>query len=389
MAKLSIKPPKKVQTIRNPLVADEKFTGGEVIWNKEEDAKLNDFDFDHKLRRSFYYYNYYFTQKDLRKYVAQWLQTETTISAADLSRYLKTTERATPMTVCSLCRAAAQGMPFRTQHYEYVVNEVRKVIDGYVEEVVPKKDAKVEMRKPTIQDRMAEKLGEVIGHFEGLYDELLAGADAVTPNAYSHLQAEKVPQAQIGKIAAFFETRKLELAQAEEGTDKQLKEAYTHYKKKDFKKYVTFINALLKDLESYAQVKKTTRKVRVKKAPSKEKLVSKVKYMKEDKGLKVVSINPVDIIGAQAVWLFNTKTRKLYKVLAESTAGTLGIKGTTIIGYDEMKSVGKTVRKPDITIPDFMKAGKVALRKYLEDIKATEVKFNGRLNEDVLILKVQ
>lgn len=389
MAKLSIKPPKKVQTIRNPLVADEKFTGGEVIWNKEEDAKLSDYDFDHKLRRAFYYYNYYFSQKDLRKYVAQWLQAETTISAADLSRYLKTTEKATPMTVCSLCRAASAGMPFKDKHYQYVVDEVRKVIDAQVDDIVPKKDAKVEMRKPTIQDRLAEKLGEVIGHFEGLYDELIQGADAVNPNAYSHLQAEKVPQAQIGKIAAFYEQRKVELATAEEGADKQLKEAYAHYKKKDFKKYVTFINALLKDLESYAQVKKAVRKVRVKKAPSKEKLVAKVKYMKEDKGLKVVSVTPVNIIGAQMVWLFNTKTRKLYKVMAESTAGTLGIKGTTIIGYDEMKSVGKTVRKPEQTIPEFMKAGKVQLRKFLEDIKATEVKFNGRINEETLILKVQ
>ena len=143
------------------------------------------------------------------------------------------------------------------------------------------------------------------------------------------------------------------------------------------------------DLDSFAQSKKVARKVRVKKSPSKDKLVAKLKYLKEDRELKITSINPVDIIGASKLWVYNTKTRKLYRYQADELASTLSIKGTTILGYDEVKSVGKTIRKPAEVLAKFMKASKVQLRKFLDDINAVEARGNGRINEDTLLLKVE
>jgi hypothetical protein len=67
----------------------------------------------------------------------------------------------------------------------------------------------------------------------------------------------------------------------------------------------------------------------------------------------------------------------------------LGVKGTSITGFDEHKSVQKTLRKPEEQLKEFKGAGKVALRKFLEDIKAVDIKLNGRLNEDTILLKVQ
>ena len=110
---------------------------------------------------------------------------------------------------------------------------------------------------------------------------------------------------------------------------------------------------------------------------------------KNDATTKAVSINPVDIIGAQVLWVYNTKTRKLGKYVAEDMGGALNIKGTTITGYNESKSVSKTLRKPEAQIKEFLSAGKIDLRKYLENIKATEVKLNGRINADTILLKVQ
>ena len=75
--------------------------------------------------------------------------------------------------------------------------------------------------------------------------------------------------------------------------------------------------------------------------------------------------------------------------MADSVIGPLGIKGTTITGYNEAASVGKTLRKPDEKLKEFFKAGKVQLRKFLEDIKATETAANGRINLDTILLKVQ
>jgi hypothetical protein len=66
----------------------------------------------------------------------------------------------------------------------------------------------------------------------------------------------------------------------------------------------------------------------------------------------------------------------------------LGVKGTSITGFDEIKSVQKTLRKPEEQLKEFKAAGKVQLRKFLEDIKAVDIKLNGRINEDTILLKV-
>jgi hypothetical protein len=59
------------------------------------------------------------------------------------------------------------------------------------------------------------------------------------------------------------------------------------------------------------------------------------------------------------------------------------------LDFDETKSVQKTLRKPEQQLIEFMKSGKVQLRAFLTNIKATETKLNGRINADVLLLKVQ
>jgi hypothetical protein len=101
----------------------------------------------------------------------------------------------------------------------------------------------------------------------------------------------------------------------------------------------------------------------------------------------VVSVNPVDIIGASTLWVYNTKTRKLGCYHAEAM-GELGVRGTSITGYDESRSVAKTLRRPDEQLKEFAKAGKVALRTWIKDIKAVEVRLNGRISEDTLLLRV-
>lgn len=131
---------------------------------------------------------------------------------------------------------------------------------------------------------------------------------------------------------------------------------------------------------------KASRKPRAKKAPSKEKLISKLKYLERDDKLQLVSVNPLDIIDAKEVWVYNIKTRKLGKYVAADHA-TLQVKGAGLQFYDEKLSIQKTLRKPDETLKEFKKAGKVQLRKFMDNIKTTDIKLNGRLNSDTIILK--
>jgi hypothetical protein len=287
------------------------------------------------------------------------------------------------MTACSLIMANVAGMPFKQKHIDFLVKSVQTAIESAepeVEEVV--KTAEQVAYKPTIQDRMNEKTSELIGELEGEYDEMN------TVKFYDWFTKNNVIQSQLGKYEELFSKRKAELELAQSKKDQQVTEGYSHYKASDLKKHIKWLEDLLAAVEQYRGVKKATKKARVKKAPSKEKLVAKLKYAKTDAALKIVSINPADILGASTLWVYNTKTRKLGKYVSASYQ-TLGIKGTTITGFDSDKSICKTLRKPEEKLKEFAKAGKVILRKFLEDIKATETKMNGRISTDVVLLKVE
>ena len=167
----------------------------------------------------------------------------------------------------------------------------------------------------------------------------------------------------------------------------QLREGYSHVKKANAKKFVDALENLMGACDVVIDSSKATRKPRVRKAPSKEKSVAKLKFKDRDDRYQIVSVNPVEIVDAVEVWIFNVKTRKLGKYVAADHS-TIKIKGTTLQFFDEVKSVQKTIRKPEETLKEFKKAGRVALRKFLEDINSVETKLNGRFNEDTVILKV-
>lgn len=381
--KIKTKQPKT----RNPLFVDEKYTGPEPEWPSES-KDWDDATFDSKLRRSFYYYNYFYNQKDCKKYVVEWMKETKEYSKEDIKAFERSNDKLLPMTACSLVMAARQGMQFRERHTNFVKSSIAEAIKQAEPEVVEQvKDTKPEVYKPTIQDRLAEKTSELIGELEGMYDDVTLNTSTKF-KPYDWLTSNNVVQSQLGKYEEVYNKRRAELEEAQAKKDPQLKEAYSHYKATDFKRIIGWIDDLLAGIEQYRGVKKATKKARVKKAPSKEKLVSKLKYAKEDKALKVVSINPADIIGATELWVYNNKTRKLGKYVS-APYQTLGIKGTSLTGYDVDKSVSKTLRKPDEQLKEFAKAGKVALRTFLKDIKAVEVQLNGRISADVLLLKVQ
>lgn len=386
---------KKVKTQRDPLFLDEKYTGSEPIWDYERAIEFGDEEFDHHLRKSLAYYNYYYSVKDLRKYLIDWLRKHIggeyhQLDRLTVDKYARTPDSWTPMTACALVKAHERGMPLRDQHVEYILRTVQRVIDqamAFEESEVKEEKIKVEVKQPTIQDRMNEIANKHILHFEELEDLLFEGANPAV-KAYEYLLAKNVPQALIGKIQTVFASRLAEFREARDGDCEQLKEAYAHLKAADYRRIESFYESLFGDLNSYAQTKKATKKASVRKPPAKEKLVAKLSYCKTDATLKVVSVNPVDIIGAKELWVYNVKTRKLGRYVADSHIGTLGIKGTSIVGFDEVKSTQKTLRKPEVQIKEFMTAGKVELRKFLDAIKTTEIKLNGRVNADTLLLKV-
>jgi hypothetical protein len=388
---------KKVKTKDNNF-ADEKYTGSEPIWDYDRALTFSNEEFDHHLRQSFRYYNYYYSTKDLKKYVVAWLRQHEgseglhKLDKTTIDRYQRSADCLTPFTVCALIKAHERGMPLRDSHVEYILDAVKRVLtlkaDNDEEFEAKTEVKKTEVYIPTIQDRMNEVAKKHILYFEILEDALFAG-ETVDPKAYEYLIKNNVPQALIGKIQAVFEPRCAEVREARTTKDEDLKDAYSYMKAADYKRYDAFYDKLFADLTAYNQTKKATKKAAVRKPPAKEKLVKSLKYLKQDAGMKLVSINPVDIVGAEQLWVYNVKNRKLGRYVAEEHGGVLGVKGTSITGFNESKSTQKTLRKPEEQIKTFLAANKVELRKFLDNIKTTEIKLNGRINADTIILKVQ
>jgi hypothetical protein len=380
---------KEIAVVRSKsaLFLDEKYTGPEPVWDTARALEFDDDTFDHFLRRSLNYSNYYFSQATLKKEVVAYAIKNDLLAEKELIKYQQSKDAETPMTVCGLVRASNRGMPLKQRHKDYILKQILKIVRSAPE---PTRIAKVDLdlvRPPSIQERLAEKMSEIMGELEGVYDSVVKNT-ATDFKAYDFLILNKVPQNQLGKYELLFDSKKEELELAQSKKDEQLAEAYKHYKAADFKRLFAFIADFKQAVEQYRGVKQATKKARIKKAPTKEKLVAKLKYKKDDKALKLVSINPAEIIGASALWVYNIKTRKLGCYLADQIAGPLSIKGSAIIGYDTAKSVSKTLRKPEEKLVEFARASKVQLRKFLQDVKATETALNGRINQDIILLKV-
>jgi len=176
----------------------------------------------------------------------------------------------------------------------------------------------------------------------------------------------------------------------------QLKEGYSYLKKADVAKILKANENIISALDMIIEVSKVKRKSPVRKPKSADKITSKVKYKVKDEKYQLVSVNPTSIVGASELWVFNTKTRKIgrYVALNQDPKGLsregsgLSVKGTTIMWFKEDESLQRTLRKPEEQLKEFKAAGKVKLRTYLDTIKTTETKLNGRLNPDTILLKV-
>ena len=126
----SVKAPRKAPAkTRDPAFSDEKYTGREPVWDTERAAAMSQDEFDHFLRKSFFYYNYYYTQKDCKRHVVKWMQ-DNQYSKADVSKFVRSPDRAIPMTACGLVMAARQGMPMREKELTYLRDRLHEAVNS-------------------------------------------------------------------------------------------------------------------------------------------------------------------------------------------------------------------------------------------------------------------
>lgn len=359
---------------------EAKFTGDEPTWDKDVLPTNR----TSALMRSFNWYNYNCDNKQAVEFVVQYL--ETLPKRKKLASAVKNNPDRMPSTIGWLCRMLRMGWKANLHEMRHLVRALKKV--PVEKPAVKVEKVEVEVYKPNIQDRLREMMHDAAGEIEGRIDDfVLSGCKDDNIRAFAYLKEINLPQVQASKMPDLFARVIAELEEALEGKDPQLKEGYSNFTKVQLKALLKAYQLILKDIESYVATKKVQRKPRAAKPKSVDKIVAKVKYKVDDNELKVSSAKPVTILGSTEVWVFNTKTRKIGRYVSEFPGG-LSIKGTSITGYNEVESVQKTLRKPAEKIKEFMGITKSQTKKFMSGIKAVDIKLNGRLSPDILILKV-
>ena len=418
-----------------PRAAPRLKRGGKLAEPKWDDLEKMTGAKIHAHRRfvhSWYYEN--FKPAELYSFVAEWMIKEE-YSKEEVKAVKAAPNSALSITAAIVARMDMMGAPRlakpEADHWlslpgtmgelkcsiDFLKESVAKYIEAGKDKVAEKEEEekeKVNVYVPSIQERIRDQAIEQSEDIDIWLEGWIEDPNSFDPKGFNfkrHFGSKGVTQAHARKLKSFYEDTladyddldrmptKGQLAKmSEHDADmwEQLKEGYAHVKKADIKKLRTAISELMVALDFIIDQAKATRKPRKAKPRSADKVISKLKFLKVDEKYKLASINPIDVVGANELCVFNVKTRKLGKYIASSIdpkglgrEGTgLSVKGTTIIGFDEKLSVQKTLRKPDEQLKEFKGAGKVALRKFLEDINTTETKLNGRCNLDTVLLKV-
>lgn len=329
------------------------------------------------------WYNYEKDKKDALAYAGAWIKKHW---PAEYKLWTKIDESKFSQTYGWIARMQMNGTEFDVRTMQRLEQHLRTALEtAQSVQEDPVVVNPVVTTKRSIQDAMAEKQAEFLGEaIDGEIDNFISNSFKPTGyNLYKYCQAHNVAKQYLAGVAPICRRQLAELDEI--GADAQVTEAYKHLGKRDIKALREFLQTLMEDADRYANFKKANRKPRVKKAKPAGEQVAKLKYLKQHGELK--SVMAASIVGAQQLWVYNIKNKKLGVYNAAGATG-FSVKGTSLQGYDPDASVQRTLRKPDVVIPKMLAAGKVALRKILADLTTTETKLNGRINEDTLLLRV-
>lgn len=290
----------------------------------------------------------------------------------DVASYEKSQEWRTSITLCATARMATYACPLPDNSIAFLDRSIREIVA----------QTQIDLNKPKDKPvRGPDPSSLLLGDVELIFDVFFNGGyKYFDPGVTKLLQTANAKPAQANAIVKFYEPLHDEVATCDEG--------YARLGSKKRESYLKFVEAVLVQAEAYAKAikleSKLERRPRKRRAKSAEKQVSGVRFAVKNDELNLVSVDPAKIVGARIVWTYDQKYRKLAVLHATDT---FTVKGTTIKGLDESSSFAKRLRHPEKVIPGFVDLAKNASQKTFDDIKTKLIPANGRLNENILIIK--
>ena len=331
--------------------------------------------------------NWYSSMADEKMY-DRWLSEymkKTGYSKSDISKIISLSESEKRM-ASTLARMEANGTVFSGDLKDIVRIKVKQCLNLKQQE-----QTKVETVKEvvSIQDRIKNAASQYIVAVDDEISSWYEGRlKKINYSLYDYLQSVQISSAICNHVKNWIQIRLNEHQEMMKGKDEQLNEAYAYLPNTSKKEIFKALNQCIADLERYVGNTKATKvyKPRKKKEVPVDKLINKLKYQKEFVKFKIKSIAPENIIGAQQLWVFNTRYNQLTVLNSIGVSG-LTIKGTSIQNYDTATSEKKKIRKPEEIIDKVLNGGKQVLKRLMLDLKTKSIEANGRINEDCILLK--
>jgi len=374
--KVSLKP-------LNPKSPDTKYVGLEPTWSVQPTEERFT-----ALTRAFNWYNYFYGKKEAKDFVCTYLDVHERTKDAKKIRAMSDSQMR--LTTGWLARMSLMGLQLDEHEQIKLDNLIKELLD--IKEAV-KEEEVVDENAPaklTIQDRLRDKVSEFMGELDGLFDEFVVSGAKLNADykPVALMRSMNIAPQMISLVKDKWSKNLAEFEDAVAGKDPDLAKAYDFLTKTQLKQCVKFCELVLADCGSYVQIKKVERKPRKVKAVPPEKKAAKFKIQAEFAELKLKSLPAAQLVDKSEAWLYDTKKRKLIHLVADEYAKVFTVKNNTIIGFSTVETVQKTLRKPAEQLKQMTSIGKPAARKYFKDIKATEVAWNPRGNENLIVLRV-
>jgi len=348
----------------NKIILEELFFGKEPSFLKDSEYNLN---------KALSWYSNQFGPKESKNY---------TITFLKENKYpkdtIETLSKTKDWVFCNLgfvCRLYSRGAPILLSKIE---DKIKIILDRNEVEVEPE-----EKNERNVQDAIFEQATHIINVIEEVIDGIIKTKTIPSWDCYQFLSTNEIKPVYARHVINHYNGLKEELSHAINKTDDQIVESYSHWNKNVLKNYHEFVSMIIKSCEDYSNNKKVVRKTKSKPL---DKKIAKLNYKKEDFEYKIVSINPTEIFSAKQLWVFNSKYKTIGYYTAKDESG-LSVKGSTIENFDEQKSKQKTLRKADDAFAKLPKTAK-KLNSFFDEMKTKENELTGRINSDVILLRV-
>jgi hypothetical protein len=355
-------------------------------------------EFGRRYREAMRYYNLEHSGRDLKIKVIDWMG-RNGYDRDQIQEFKNTKDWRSSVVMGAIASCLLRGMPESRPDFnggrnsaEWLRNAIATAVESGKEDEVPVVEAKkVAAPEPTIQEKIRDQAVKISEDIDYTIDSWIVDSEAFDPKAYkvlNMLRGKGCKAQQARYIKSFFQRGYDELLELASGSaDEQLREAYSRHARKNIRKLIDFYESVLTACDQIAAEAKVIKKPRAKKVKPAEDLVKRVKFKVGDDKLGITSVPPAQLVRAQSAIVYNTKTRKIGLYHAVNSEG-FSIKGTTLTSFTE-KSFQKTLRKPLLELKEFREQNtQKRVETWFGKIKTTETVLTGRLNEDVVILKV-